>query len=113
MSKVTTSPFYGTLQTAPFNWIPLQLQLRRQTTIPYDPAKDPPVTVAQLNGDGTLYVDWAGVEEMVSIVPLVRGGQCEIAHLMLALRGGNFADAPRDCWWPTAAPIEAVKADAR
>jgi len=82
------------------NWTPLLLELQDQTTMTSDAADGPPQTAAQLNGDGTLYVDWAVVERLAALVPLVPGGQCQIAHLLLAMRNGRFADAPRDFSYP-------------
>jgi hypothetical protein len=54
------------------------------------------ITAAQLNGDGTLYVDWPALERMAEKAPLVPEQRCEIVHLLLALRNRSFADAPRD-----------------
>jgi hypothetical protein len=109
--STTTTQLTGFLCEAnvPRNWIPLNVSLRRQTTLPWDEVKDPLVTVAQLNGDGTLFVDWAGVEEIARVAPMVPGGGCEVAHLLLAMRDGRFADAPRDFTYP---PVIVAKDDA-
>jgi hypothetical protein len=40
---------------------------------------------------------------------MVPGGGCEVAHLLLAMRDGRFADAPRDFTYP---PVIVAKDDA-
>lgn len=53
-------------------------------------------TVAQLNGDGTLFVDWPAVEAACAKFSVNSGSGLEVLHALLALRDGRFADAPRD-----------------
>lgn len=73
------------------NWIPFSAQHNG-------------TPAAQLNGDGTLWVDWPLIEKMALDAPLVPSQRCEVVHLMLAMRNRRFADAPRDFYIEDAAP---------
>ena len=107
MSDITIHPTSTVTGTFSCNWIHAQAEWTGPDGVRR--------TVAQFNGDGTLYVDWEGVEKMCAVLPLGPDKDNSVLwlHVLLAMYYGNRADAPRDFQWQPAAAPEPAEADAR
>lgn len=53
-------------------------------------------TAAQLNLDGTLYVNWPAIEAWCAACPLgpTSGPEHNVPHMLIAIRDGKFACQP-------------------
>ena len=49
----------------------------------------------QLNGDGSLFVDWDAVADMIALYPITDPAGTTL-HILRAMRDGNMAETPRD-----------------
>ncbi len=103
MSTITYTSIDRSKEPKPFNWIPANAV--------YTGADGVPHVVAQMNGDGTLFVDWPKFELFFEkfearVEPDSDPGALWL-HALMAMHQSRLADAPRDFQWAPAATEKA------
>lgn len=94
MNEIKHTATSVTKPTHRYNWVIANAQLGEGGAVPQ--------TVAQFNGDGTIFADWEGLRKMLTFYPIKTEGSTELSvmwlHAIMAMHDGKIADAPREFW---------------